>query len=698
MKRTAPLLALSTVVVALGACGSEPPAFADGDGRTPVDGPSCLAPSEGCPCDGEAPVECFVEHGASGGELLCGAGTRYCRGGAWGSCEQLARFTVPQGSAAIVGPVSCSLCDPTCNTSLDRPDDSDLTPGNSSGVVYDAVGGGVSLEPSPFEAPTLIDSDGDGVVDDADDCPAVAGDPRFFGCAASGEPGIYYELPFNGPAELEPCTLDVELNSVDVYFLIDTTGSMGGEISNLRAGLTSGTYVAGCSGGIIGAMDCTIPDIQFGVGYAEDYRVAPYGVSSDRVYAHVLDITADRSAAQTAVNGLTLGNGYDAPESQAQALWAVATGRGLGGYVGARSGCPAGAFGYPCFRSDAIPVVVLITDAPFHNGATASFNYSASTLGYTPPTWSQTLAALQTAGIRVIVIESANYTDTWSRNVSLLDFNTVATASGSVDSTGTPFVYNIRSDGSGLDGTVVGAIEDLANETRLDISGVAIDNPATAIDERDFVTSITAATFGPGGTCNSVSGNRFIACVPGTDIRFEIVFRNDVVTPHPTDAQVFDFSIRALYDDSAIAAEKPVRIVVPPENPCILAASTATPCPRVTGSYWRTHDASEGCDIPPDRPLWGDFDWTATTPADTSITFTFESALTETGIGSATPVSITVPTATPTVDVGALLSAGGVDPTMPFMRVTARLAGSLDHTAQPVLTQMQLDYSCITTE
>ncbi|NIR40715.1 MAG: hypothetical protein GWN07_33165, partial [Actinobacteria bacterium] len=140
---------------------------------------------------------------------------------------------------------------------------------------------------------------------------------------------------------------------------------------------------------------------------------------------------------------------------------------------------------------------------------------------------------------------------------------------------------------------MVTAIDDLANSTRLDIDARAIDNPATAFDERQFVDSITAAAYTPSGACNSISGDTFIACVPGSDVRFEIVFRNDVVTP--TDMpQVFDFWIRAYYDGTSLAAEKPVRIVVPAANPCVLAATTSDPCPRQTGSYWRVHDASEG--------------------------------------------------------------------------------------------------------
>ncbi|MBO6936497.1 MAG: VWA domain-containing protein [Deltaproteobacteria bacterium] len=694
MKNLSILLSLCCLAVALAGCGEGLPGAPGGEDGLPIDGESdsCLVPSAGCPCDGEAPRECYVEHGSAGGDVMCGAGTRYCRGGTWSACEDLEDFTIARSSAAITGPVACSLCDPLCNVSTDRPDDGDLSTDNSDGVIYDPIGGGISIPPSPFETPELVDTDGDGVADVADDCPTTPGSPDFFGCT-TGRDGIYFELPFNGPAELEPCELSVGLNSVDVYFLVDTTGSMGGELYNLQRGLTSGTYIAGCPGGIIGAMDCTIPDIQFGVGQAEDYPRSPFGVYYDDPYVHRQDITASAAAAQAAVNALNLGNGYDWPESQGSALWAVATGNGLGGYTPARSGCPAGTWGYPCFREEAIPVIVLITDAPFHNGN--RFPYSG--LGFTAPSWANTISALRAAGIRVIIIESANWYYYSDRRACLDDYEEVATQTGAVDGAGDPFVYNINSNGTGLDGAVVSAIDDLANATRLDIVARAIDNPATAFDERQLVSSVTAATYSPGGACGGRSGNRFTACVPGSDVRFEIVFHNDVVMPTAV-PQVFNFWIRAYYDGTSLAAEKPVRIVVPPENPCIVAATTGMPCPRDFGSYWRVHDAADGCSVPPESPVWGEFDWTATTPSDSYIEFSFQTAATEAGLSGATPVRVTVPPTTPTVDVGALLNGAGISPSLRYLQVTATLASSLDHEDEPVLQEMRLDYTCTTTE
>ena len=71
------------------------------------------------------------------------------------------------------------------------------------------------------------------------------------------------------------------------------------------------------------------------------------------------------------------------------ALNNVVTGSGM--YFGTtkrgippRIDCPAGTWGYPCFRDSAIPVVILFTDAMMHNGPDNNhYPYTASKLGLT---------------------------------------------------------------------------------------------------------------------------------------------------------------------------------------------------------------------------------------------------------------------------------------------------------------------------
>ncbi len=555
-----------TILTLSTACVGQPisPPATDNEGVVPFEGefdPESL--SNGDSCDpGSAPVACYVDPEVRGSALICGLGTRYCRDGEWSACEHVSVYELDGMASLIEEPVECNPCNPDCSTARTRPDDDDLTDENSDGVEYDPGAGGVVLPPSTHGTTGGVDSDRDGIPDAADDCPRAAGVEEFFGCPpeAGAAPGLYHALPFGGPVEIDPCELNVQIRSVDVYMLMDTTGSMGGEIANLQAGLTSGTLIPGCDGGVIGAIGCEIPDAWFGVGRFDDFPVPTYGGTSDVVYRNFMNMADNPAAANTAVRSLDRHWGYDWPESHTPALWAIATGRGIGSYLANAPACPGGRNGYPCFRPDAIPVIVMFTDAPFHNGTIGGYNY-AGDVGTIAPTWTQMISAVQGRGIKVLSIESSG-----RHPYTMQDLTALANATDSLNAAGAPFIFSIPWDGTGLSSAVVNAVRELADYSRSDVSAIAVDNPATAFDERQFVESIVARSWGPRGSCTGLAGNEFFGCLPGTDTNFEIGFRNDVVMGSAT-TQVFNFEIQVLINGSSIIARKPVRIVVPPTFP-----------------------------------------------------------------------------------------------------------------------------------
>ncbi len=804
------------------------------------DGGVCARPEEGCACDpGSAPMTCYADPTVDGGQMVCHEGRRYCRGGTWTACETVRTFTlgpVHGTSALIDGPTECNPCDPACSVSHDYPTDMDLTPANSSGIEYDPGSGGVQLVPTMggTGGGTLTDTDGDGVPDVADDCVGPGWQAPCDGSAT--DDGFYETLPYGGPAVIDPFAFMVQVRTADVYFLMDTTGSMGGEIANLQSGLTSGTFIPGCPGGVIGAIQCTIPDAWFGVGYHDDYPLYPYGVPGiDHVYHNVMNVTNSLSATQSAVNSLVLHNGYDLPEGQSQALWAIATGNGLGPYLAPSPGCSGANWGYPCFRPGTIPIVILFTDAQYHNGPDTANDYSfggsslpppttttavsgneaeataydagdvtsrwvaftggtcsmsddytnvgcngayspdavfkftvsttkaitislggssydtvlsiynssfspvtcnddasgiapassvtttlspgtyyavvdgygysvtrrrrttyyyscgsyqitigdpsvgsSSSPGY-PVTWAQAVAALNAHGVKTIEVNSDGSSTGGPHN----DAVALCNATGSVNSSGAPSVIDISSNGTGLSTAVVNAVQDLANYSRMDVSAVALDNPATTtIDETGFVQAITAVSF-PAGRCTGISGNVFLQCLPGTNVNFNVTFNNNFVMP-TTVPQVFDFTINVMGNGTYLLQSVPVRIVVPPAVPSFPAS----------GTYSRDYDATIRCSIPPDRPDWQSFTWTANTPSDSSIDFQIRTADTIAGLGSATPVAVTVPSATSPIDIGTTLVAAGQANFHPYLRVTAVLNASTDRTVTPTLTGFELQYTC----
>ena len=164
--------------------------------------------------------------------------------------------------------------------------------------------------------------------------------------------------------------LDLEMTtrllSADVFFLIDCTGSMRGEIANIQRSLTTT---------IVPAALELIPDVRFGVGAVADFPIADYGAGEDAPFELRRAITDDVAAVQSAIDDLPRWDGGDEAESQVEALYQIATGEGLDTFVSPSPGCPRMGLGYPCFREGSQPVVMLVTDAPFHNGPHGEFPY-----------------------------------------------------------------------------------------------------------------------------------------------------------------------------------------------------------------------------------------------------------------------------------------------------------------------------------
>ncbi len=124
------------------------------------------------------------------------------------------------------------------------------------------------------------------------------------------------------------------------------------------------------------------------------------------------------------------------------------------------------------------------------------------------------------------------------------------------------------------------------------------------------------------------------------------------------------------------------------------------PCAPITGRYWRTYDATERCEMPPNRARWGDFTWDATFNPGTAITFEVRAANTvaELDGAGAARVMVTTTGPTPPIDLTTLLEAAGLPSDTPYVRVTAILQGSVDRAHSPVLTEMSVDFDCIPTE
>ncbi len=367
----------------------------------------------------------------------------------------------------------------------------------------------------------------------------------------------------------------------DIYFLVDTTGSMSGELSNLRSSLSST---------IIPAARARIADSWFGVGGFDDYPVYPYGSASsgDRPYSHLQSMTASTTAAQSAVNRLPLHFGQDYPESHIPALYSLAS-RVTIAYGPSAPACPAGYRGFACFRPDAVPVIVLITDALGHGytGPVAGGWFGAANfytgIAPTPPSYAATIAALRAINARVVGINSQDYAPAQPDVTNML--RDIARRTDTVDASGSPnpFVLVIPGSGAGLGTAAVDAIE-RASAVPIEVSAQAVDRAvggetvdavAAFVDHLETRTSAVAgrtcttglATYDRPAIDSDAFPDTFRAVRPGQPVCFDILPKTNVTVIPTLVPQIFEAQINVIGDGFTPLDNRVVYFLVPPRIP-----------------------------------------------------------------------------------------------------------------------------------
>lgn len=133
---------------------------------------------------------------------------------------------------------------------------------------------------------------------------------------------------------------DVRPPKGDILISFDLTGSMSEELYNARANMLA----------IVAAVRSAIPDSDFGLvshmDYTGTYDIDPgpgvtnstYGMASFGDYPYRLDlpINGDAALLQTAINGLRVGSGNDAPESYSRVFHEAAADPSIGWRPGSK--------------------------------------------------------------------------------------------------------------------------------------------------------------------------------------------------------------------------------------------------------------------------------------------------------------------------------------------------------------------------
>jgi hypothetical protein len=167
---------------------------------------------------------------------------------------------------------------------------------------------------------------------------------------STGKKDFFFTVPYKkapDPAK-DVLKFSTNIQKVDVVFDMDTTGSMGTCISNLKTALTS-SVIPGLS---------SIPSVGYGVVDHRDF-------GDSWVVKVRQQITTDPKLANTAVGAMSAGGGGDEPEAQLASMHYIITGAANSGSIPAYTAKTG--FGAVEFRPGAVPVVVLITDAHWHD-------------------------------------------------------------------------------------------------------------------------------------------------------------------------------------------------------------------------------------------------------------------------------------------------------------------------------------------
>lgn len=327
-----------------------------------------------------------------------------------------------------------------------------------------------------------------------------------------------------------PVTTDPRvLKILDVLFLIDTSGSFGDDIATLKA----------VANKLISDLSVRADDVQFGVARFADFPIFPYGATDsfcdDHAFKLEQPVTADRSAVFSAIDRLDqpLNCGEDDPESQLEALYQAATGQGrdlngdgdfddLGDIKPANIG----------FRRGALPIVVLSTDATFHD--------SAAEPAYPGEARVSVIEALREKGIIVIGLDSGD---------------TGADLKNIVDATGGR-MFALSSDSSGMADAILTGVTEQTSKATLSLK---ILNDAEGFVERDLNGDGDFDDDGESG----IDPVGFPDVGPGETRTFRVMFTGAVKSGIRT--RSFPLRIEVRSKGVAVLKRIPVVITVPAE-------------------------------------------------------------------------------------------------------------------------------------
>ncbi len=408
----------------------------------------------------------------------------------------------------------------------------------------------------------------DGDCDDGDPCNGF--ERCALGRCQTGSPigclpgDVVVTVPFaQPPVPSQVVSFIPEVQAVDAYPLLDRSGSMTAELDSIRSNVTDALLSVACPPAGTGAEGSCIPSLWAGAG-----TIGYEGVNGQS-YRNHLDLQPDFTEV-----GPSLPPGEPSgccDETQLFALWSTVTGQGsvaaetafgsgcnVGTDYSDRASCTGslagdGADGYPCFRPDALAVVLIATD-------------EAPTQSKNCPTIPTVAAAANAIGAKIIGLLGSGSTAAVQNDLGALALQT-----GAVDGSGSPLVFN-AADVNAAAAVASGLAAMRASP--LTVAASLVDDPSDAVDAvAAFADHVETAQLGTpecsaGLTDEDGDGDgfdeRYVALSPGTPVCWRVVARENTVIAATDSPQVFPASLEPAAGRPRLETPRRVLFVVPP--------------------------------------------------------------------------------------------------------------------------------------
>jgi len=299
--------------------------------------------------------------------------------------------------------------------------------------------------------------------------------------------------------------------NADVYFLADTTGSMGGILSAVQAGATN----------VLSALSGLGVDMAFGVGNYKDFAPGdPYA------FQHQVSPTSVAATVTAAINAWSAAGGGDLPESELFAFDSLAV-------------PPGGAIGW---RAESKRIVVWFGDAPGHDPICTAVSGAATI------TEASVTAKLAAQSITVLAISTANPGLNGDPKTGATGYVAQCGPPGGTPGQGTRIATNTGGVfATGIQaGNIVNTIISLVTGA---VSGIQNVKLVPSAPVAPFVSSIA-----PAGGYGPLSGDQ------DHTLRFDVTFTG---IPCKPDAQAVAGTMDVVADGTVVASKK-VQITVPP--------------------------------------------------------------------------------------------------------------------------------------